>query len=597
MLETAGVGHRKVYWMPGMASAIRILSRAKLLARPELLLLSLAVSGLALRLQKAWEDIPTIVVQATSDDAFYYFQIARNIANGHNVTFDGETLTNGFHPLWLALLTPIYFFTDSTDLPVHIALTMSAVFATGTIICCYLIVRLVTGNPLAALVGAGVYALHPYLIVESVNGLETSLSVFMIAVTTWLFLRAIAGAERPSPAGYAVLGAAMGLMVLARTDAALIIPLMLLVILVRERGGRRWTCTVITGMVACLVVAPWVIWNLVTFGNVVQVSAVAVANIDRRNYLDAHGHSLATQIERGWAVTKDVFIGKIPNQYFVFGEAARKPLLIGAAAFGCLMVVAPFSPQRREVMRQLGLLLAPVGGVVLILLFHSAIRWHVREWYLAPAAFMSVILLGVGVDYLHRLLRGTRIAWRARDAVPPERPGARRLAWKLAPLPLYAAVIAVLALSYGPQRSNVWVFDLPHRLNMLEAATWLSGYTEDDARIGAYNAGILGYFSDRTVINLDGKVNKDAYHARQQRDLKGYVCSHDITYIADSEIATVWGDATCEGSPPASFALVRTVGRLLYYFGGGQEDILKLEPEEQEPPDGGPSPVADTGAR
>jgi len=38
------------------------------------------------------------------DDAFYYFQIARNIVSLHRSTFDGTHLTNGYHPLWMLTL-------------------------------------------------------------------------------------------------------------------------------------------------------------------------------------------------------------------------------------------------------------------------------------------------------------------------------------------------------------------------------------------------------------------------------------------------------------------------------------------------------------
>ena len=38
------------------------------------------------------------------DDAFYYTVIAHHIAQSGVSTFDGQTLTNGYHPLWLGLL-------------------------------------------------------------------------------------------------------------------------------------------------------------------------------------------------------------------------------------------------------------------------------------------------------------------------------------------------------------------------------------------------------------------------------------------------------------------------------------------------------------
>ena len=36
-----------------------------------------------------------------TDDAYYYFQIAKNISLGNGPTFDQITNTNGFQPLWL----------------------------------------------------------------------------------------------------------------------------------------------------------------------------------------------------------------------------------------------------------------------------------------------------------------------------------------------------------------------------------------------------------------------------------------------------------------------------------------------------------------
>ncbi len=47
------------------------------------------------------------------DDAFYYFQIAHNLAEGKFSTFDGDiTKTNGYHPIWMLLITPFYWVFD-----------------------------------------------------------------------------------------------------------------------------------------------------------------------------------------------------------------------------------------------------------------------------------------------------------------------------------------------------------------------------------------------------------------------------------------------------------------------------------------------------
>jgi hypothetical protein len=38
------------------------------------------------------------------DDHFYYTQVADNFVRSGKLTYDGITLTNGFHPLWFALM-------------------------------------------------------------------------------------------------------------------------------------------------------------------------------------------------------------------------------------------------------------------------------------------------------------------------------------------------------------------------------------------------------------------------------------------------------------------------------------------------------------
>ena len=53
------------------------------------------------------------LISNTHDDAFYYFQIASNLAEGKFSTFDGGiTRTNGYHPIWLLLITPFHWVFD-----------------------------------------------------------------------------------------------------------------------------------------------------------------------------------------------------------------------------------------------------------------------------------------------------------------------------------------------------------------------------------------------------------------------------------------------------------------------------------------------------
>ena len=46
------------------------------------------------------------------DDSFFYMVLARNVSNGFGYSFDMVSLTNGFHPLWLWMLSGISYFIE-----------------------------------------------------------------------------------------------------------------------------------------------------------------------------------------------------------------------------------------------------------------------------------------------------------------------------------------------------------------------------------------------------------------------------------------------------------------------------------------------------
>jgi len=57
-----------------------------------------------------------------------------------------------------------------------------------------------------------------------------------------------------------------------------------------------------------------------------------------------------------------------------------------------------------------------------------------------------------------------------------------------------------------------------------------------DARIGAWNAGQIGYFSQRTVVNLDGLANDGEYlEVLEHGSLADYLRRERITYLVDND--------------------------------------------------------------
>lgn len=69
----------------------------------------------------------------STDDAFYYYKVAQNIAEGKGITFDGINLTNGFHPLWMLICIPIFSLARyDLILPLRLLVVVLVALNTGT---------------------------------------------------------------------------------------------------------------------------------------------------------------------------------------------------------------------------------------------------------------------------------------------------------------------------------------------------------------------------------------------------------------------------------------------------------------------------------
>ncbi|MGH8230866.1 MAG: hypothetical protein ACRESY_03500, partial [Steroidobacteraceae bacterium] len=153
------------------------------------------------------------VVRAGTDDAFYYFTAARNLAAGHGLTVDGIHPTNGFHPLWLLLLVAVYLAQLPLDTSVRVILLLqAALLATGAIVL-YRSHRLMF-SARTALASTVLFLL--FVVPSSVAGMESALLVMLLV----LLYRAGAALYRHPEQGRAALlvGVLLGLTLLTRLD-------------------------------------------------------------------------------------------------------------------------------------------------------------------------------------------------------------------------------------------------------------------------------------------------------------------------------------------------------------------------------------------
>ena len=149
---------------------------------------------------------------AFADDAFYYFVLAKHLDFDGRSTFDGAYLTNGYHPLWMALLTLQYkLFGTSLLLTRYIEYFLGL----GTLLFALLIARL-PNLLLNLLYTAGLFVLLSHI---GFNGMETTLFAFCLLFFTYVTARRIT----PTPSSSVCDGILAAACIFSRIDAAIFI--------------------------------------------------------------------------------------------------------------------------------------------------------------------------------------------------------------------------------------------------------------------------------------------------------------------------------------------------------------------------------------
>ncbi len=480
------------------ATAARFTTRALLGAA------ALTVVGWAVVLL-VWRDG---VFAFTFDDAFYYFGIARNIAAGHGSTFDRLNDTNGYHPLWMAIsVVPFALGLDDMGAARALLVFQLVVGWGGALaIIATLVGRFVAGwdratrSPLpaparrsAGLTLAAVFLLlvaNPFIVKAFVNGLESGIAVALYAL---LLLVAVRSPAEPGAApgwidrstrwhlGVSVLLAAL---FLARTDAVILLACLGLwcgaeaVRITRPAGagdagplpaGRAIRALAELFALPGVVLIGYLLANNATFGTPVQISGLV-----KRAPLDATTLAMLTVV--------GVVAGAIGRRTFrrAHGRKASRSARFPLA--GSFVVQTGW--------------FAAFG--VLVLGYYNVLQTQQWLWYYCPVLLYLVVLMTLAVaDIIGVALAGA----------PAGRPAGRTLA------PVLAIFGLPLLLGFGYELS---LFTDPTLLSIQvanrDAGEWIRANTPPDAVFASWDAGVVGYFSQRQVINIDGVVNSKAYY-------------------------------------------------------------------------------------
>ena len=450
----------------------------------------------------------------THEDGFYYFKIAQHVASGHGSTFDGRHLTNGYHPLWLLLLVPLFWLAPSADDALTAGVLVQVVLSAAVVSLVYCTARLLMGR-----VGA-VLAAQLWLVFTAsvtLGGQEFAVQSVGVLATAHLYLRARPDVRSAPVATYGTLGLLLALTALARLETialAVIVGAWLAWPWVRRGSTRQHAARLAAfGLPVLLVVIAYVVANLTLFGYLVPVSAAvkrewSAALLVADPWFQSDGWLAAKARHLLWPLTKS---DRLSTLYLALGI----PVIAGLWG---LRWIAPRAIAPGAVHRLLtatspfvtyGLALAGCYT----LLYHGSLSYPPHYYVVQP--WLAALLVGaIADDVTHRLADGTRRAWG-----------------------LTLSVVAVLIVPAGAAfEVRAWQAEQRHGGTVAplhDAARWVSQHVPPDSVVGSWNAGAIGFLSGREVVNLDGLVNSWDYFRRDRHDLCRYWDEAGISYIVD----------------------------------------------------------------
>ncbi len=462
------------------------------------------------------------------DDAYYYLLPAWNFSRIGFFTFDGLHPTFGFQPLWGLLLAGIGALCPDREVFLRAALFGGEAMHGATVVVLGLAGWRLGGRTSAA-VACGLFLANLPFLRASTCGMENALYGLLLALNLLAALPVGAvsriGASPPTPASRAVVGLLgsgllIGLLPFARlTPGSLAATLVLGALGVRRRG---WPCAI--GL--CGTLCAGLVAERCLLGHWFPTSGTSKLQgfVDGLWGLDLSGWLHLARSMAGYPVSQLVFGLGLPS---VYGYAEKAwwcaPALLVA------LLAAARSLRRSSLVPLVVLAAALLASTATpLLLNRRGVELYYYVWYAVEAPVLLPVIIGAAVGGFSRF----------------ERVGAAIAAVGCAAA-LVTAEQPLTGLDTANDSWGTW------QRAMWEAAARANVLVPAGERIGSFNAGLLGYACDRTVINLDGLANDEILGRTSIYD---YVRAQRITWMIDA-----MPDAGWFGQDRSHFDIVETI--------------------------------------
>ncbi len=461
------------------------------------------------------------------DDAFYYFVIARNLAKLGWATFDWLHDSSGVQLLWTGFLVPLAWAFPDPITYLRAVLGLCLVLNVLSAILLYRFCRQIHSRDL----GDIALALFAGVLVERWNtleGMEYSLHVIILISIGIVGWKLIADREDRQAA---LLGLLLAPNYWTRLDSAVVsVAVWGAAGLSLYRHSPYWRSRIALMTLAPMLAAvAYVVTSLAMAGTLLPLSGEVKSHY-AQHYFDGFPNSVAIAVLIG---------GWIKVQ--LLGALSVIPANILEIHLG-----DGFHPRSKPEQIVAGFIAAAIlaGGVVAFIRRRN--RSAARPDLLTLAIFVFVVMLAqsaVCVAVMKEFALISRhhyalhmlfwIVWTALC-----------LQLAIGALPVRLARPAALALvllgiaAYGSLTLSYFrapVSEDNYAVARLRLSATLNQTLPPGAIVGAWNAGVLGYFLDRPVVNLDGLVNDGAFLKvlSEGAPLAGYLRRAGVQYLID----------------------------------------------------------------
>jgi hypothetical protein len=268
------------------------------------------------------------------DDYFYYALVADNLVDAGRLSYDGTTLTNGFHPLWFAVVALLRALFGPFGPAYYVALATVFVLA---LIATYELgrtfARALGASPTVSSVAAAVYSFSTAQLLS--DGMECVLAVPLLL---WLLIE-LARRDPLTPGRAVKLGLVSSLAILARLDIALLVPLFVLgyIVLVRP-AVASFARSAAAFCAGGLLIPLYVAANIVLVGSPLPVSALAKRLVLTPGFSLTYARGIALGTVYGSTIGIVVLLGVVAWLLLVWKKPRERP--IARFAYGLTLAFA-----------------------------------------------------------------------------------------------------------------------------------------------------------------------------------------------------------------------------------------------------------------